>query len=159
MISASSCFARRPRHSDVDPATRRDDGAQVTETSDASWARLRRIAAEALILQDAAEALLMRLPYRPELSEVARPGGRLKARFLELRDELPASGDPEVDRYSTALGQILTHHVLMLKASIDLLVCERGSERLADALAKVDGLGAAAERLELLRTELVNRDA
>ncbi len=101
----------------------------------------------------------MRLPDRPDLSEVARPAGRLKARLLELRDELPASGDPEVDRYSAALGQILTHHVLMLKALIDLLVQERRSERLADALAKVDGLGAPAERLELLRSELVNRDA
>ncbi len=133
--------------------------AQVTEAIDAPWARLRRIAAEALILQDAAEALLMRLPDRPDLSEVARPGGRLKARFIELRDELPASGDPAVDRYSAALREILTYHVLMLKASIDLLVCEPRSQRLVDALAKVDGLGAPAERLELLRSELVNRDA
>src|SRR3954467_9597038 len=87
----------------------------------AAWKVLRRILAEALILQDEAEEVLNSFRRRPDVSDVAEPCGRLRFRFTTLHEELPEGGDPEVDRVVEALHQILDHHVLMLKTSQGLL--------------------------------------
>jgi hypothetical protein len=129
----------------------------ATSASDAAWAALRRLLAEALILQDAAEELLLGLRARPDVAEVARPCGRLKGRFAELRDAMPCCGDPEMDRYTAALRQILDHHVLLLKTSLGFLAGEARSERLGERLDTIDGLGAPARRLEAIRAEILRR--
>ena len=129
------------------------------DASDAVWTGLRRTVAEALILQDAAEAALIKLRERPDPAEAARSCGRLTRRFAELREALPAKSDPELDRYTEALEQVLDHHVLMLKTSVGLLAGAARSERLAERLDAVDGLGCAADRLEAIRFDILWRTA
>jgi len=132
-------------------------GSSATADSDVAWGALRRLVAEALILQDAAEELLMDFRNRPDPADVARPCGRLKGRFVELREALPACGDPEMDRVTAALRQILDHHVLYLKTSLGFLASHARSELLAQRLDGIDGLGAPARRLEALRIEILAR--
>src|SRR5690242_8105953 len=48
----------------------------------AAWTTMRRIVAEAVILQDEAEDLLNSFRRRPDPSEVAEPCGRLRFRFM-----------------------------------------------------------------------------
>jgi len=67
-------------------------------TSKAAWSALRRTVAEALILQAAAEDLLV-----PDPADAARACGRLARRFAELREDLPSGRDPEIDLYLGAL--------------------------------------------------------
>src|SRR4051812_32736101 len=85
--------------------------ARTREPVELQWAALRRVVAEILIRQDEAEALLNSFRQRPDLSEVAAPCGRLRGRFVELREALPESQDPEIERHVRALRQILDHHV------------------------------------------------
>src|SRR3954453_10457214 len=126
--------------------------------SEDDWATLRRVVAEVVILQDAAEELLLRLRDRPDPSTLAVPCGRLKWRFVELREALPLTDDPEIDRYRTAVRQILDHHVLYLKTSMGFLAAEPRRPELGDRLDGIDGLGAPARRLERLRVELLRRN-
>ena len=126
---------------------------------DAAWAALRRLVAEALILQDAAEELLVGLRERPEPAAVARPCRRLNGRFVELRQALPSCGDPELDGYAEALRQIFDHHMLMLKTSLGFLAAEARCELLSPRLDALDGLGFPARRLEAIRAELLRRPA
>jgi len=89
-------------------------------------ALLRRIAAEAVIVQD----------------------------DVELAERLPESSDPRVRRYTQRLREILEHHALMLSASLKLYAVSRRSDRLeaeVDGLA----LGRPAQWLEDLRAELL----
>jgi hypothetical protein len=118
--------------------------------------RLRRMVAEALILQDAAEELLVGLRDRPDPAEVAPACGRITRRFAELRDELPAGGDPMLELYARALMQILDHHILLLKISLGFLAGVARCERLAERLDAVDGLGAPGQRLEQIRREILS---
>lgn len=136
-----------------------DDFALTATTAacDADWARLRRLVAEALILQDAAEELLMSFRDRPDPADVARPCGRLKVRFVELREAMAACGDPEMDCYTAALRQILSHHVLLLKTSLGLLAGAQRSELLDERLDEIEGLGAPARRLEAIRAQIIDR--
>jgi hypothetical protein len=127
--------------------------------SDAVWTGLRQTVAEALILQDAAELVLASLRDRPDPADAARSCGRLTRRFAELREALPSGLDPELDRYTGALEQVLDHHVLMLKTSVGLLAGAARSERLAERLDAVDGLGGPAERLEAIRFDILWRGA
>src|SRR5690349_9819493 len=120
-------------------------------TSEAAWAALRRTVAEALILQDAAEDLLATLHDRPDPADAARSCGRLTRRFAELREELPSGDDPEIDLCTRALQQVLDHHILLLKTSLGFLAGAARSERLAERLDAVDGLGHPARRLETIR--------
>jgi|SRR3954454_23051029 hypothetical protein len=124
---------------------------------DGEWAALRRLVAEAVILQDAAEDLLLSLRDRPDPSEVARPCSRLKIRFVELREALPSCDDPDMNRYTTALRQIFDHHVLLLKTSMGLLAGAARCERLDERLDDIDGLGFPGRRLEHIRAELLRR--
>jgi hypothetical protein len=128
-------------------------------TSEAAWAALRRTVAEALILQDAAEDLLAALRDRPDPVDAARSCGRLTRRFAELREELPSGVDPEIDLCTGALQQVLDHHILLLKTSLGFLAGAARSERLAERLDAVDGLGDPARRLEAIRFDILWRTA
>ncbi|MEA2290097.1 MAG: hypothetical protein QOD55_2094 [Solirubrobacteraceae bacterium] len=123
-----------------------------------AWTALRRIVAEALILQDAAEERLIELRDERNLAEVAPPCGDLIGRFVGLREALPSCGDPVMDRHTAALRAILDHHVLMLDSSLALLAAEWRSARLGEQLDRIDGLGAPARRLESVRAEILSRD-
>jgi hypothetical protein len=126
-------------------------------TSEAAWSALRRTVAEALILQDAAEELLAAMRDRPDPADAARACGRLTRRFAELREELPSGRDPEIDLHIEALEQVLDHHVLLLKTSLGFLAGAARSERLAERLDAVDGLGCPARRLEAIRFDILWR--
>ena len=115
------------------------------------------IVAEALILQDRAEELLVELRDERDLARVAPPCGSLIGRFVELCEALPSCGDPVMDRHTAVLRTILDHHVLMLDSSLALLAAEWRSERLGEQLDRIDGLGAPARRLEMVRAEIVSR--
>jgi hypothetical protein len=130
-----------------------DEAARQRVREDA-WRRLRRILAEAVILQDAADELLETFRDRPALGEVAPPCGRLKGRFVELADHLPTSDDPVLAEYAAVVRSILRHHVYMLKTSVDLLVA---GPRLSEELDTIVGLGAAARRLDAIRTDVLAR--
>jgi hypothetical protein len=126
--------------------------------AEAMWAALRRLVAEALILQDTAEDLLNAIrDHRPDPADVARPCGDLRGRFVELRAALPSGGDPDLTRCTEALAQVFDHHVLMLKTSWGLLAGAERSELLAARLDDIDGLGAPARRLEAIRAEILAR--
>ncbi len=127
-----------------------DHGARAREL-----ALMRRIAAEAVILQDDAEALLRDVRAREPLAELAPRGGRLTSRFLALAAALPRSSDPCVREHAQRLHEVLDHHALMLSSSLDLLaVCWR-SERLEDEVDRINGLGRPARWLEDIRFELL----
>src|SRR4051794_26392644 len=66
-----------------------DDEASSTVRLDRR-PRLRRIVAEAVILQDKAEELLADVRLREPLGELAPRGGPLARRFFELRRQLPS---------------------------------------------------------------------
>ena len=71
-----------------------------------AWRSLRRIVAEVLILQDAAEELLLELRDGRNLGAVAPPCGRLMARLGELGRSLPLCGDAVIDGHTRALTTI-----------------------------------------------------
>jgi hypothetical protein len=129
-----------------------DRGAQSREQA---WRELRAIVAEAVIWQDAATEVLIAISHREPLAELAPRGGPLVRKFCELRERLPESDDPELRRITDVLGPVLHHHALMLSSSLDMLAVDWRSERLVEELERIDGLGPPAERLELIRAELV----
>jgi hypothetical protein len=106
-------------------------------------ARLLRIVAEAVVLQDKAVELLADIRTREPLAELAPRGGPLVRRFCELRDRLPESDDRELRRITEVVGPVLDHHALMLSSSLDMLAVDWRSERIVE-----EGLGAPAERLD-----------
>jgi hypothetical protein len=118
------------------------------------WPAMRAIVAEAVIWQDAAEALLADVRARLPLSELAPRGGPLVTRFMALESVLPVSDDPEVVRRTTELRQLLSHHAHMISASLDMLATDWRSERIVEQLDKLDGLGEPARRLEAFWDEL-----
>jgi hypothetical protein len=122
-------------------------------------AALRSVAAEALIRQDEAEAVIRSIRAREQLGLVARRGGPLVRRFFALRDELPSvCDDPEDARIRDALDAILHAHALAVSVALDLLACEWRSDRLARQVDSLTGLGAPAEILEVLYRELGRED-
>ena len=76
---------------------------------------------------------------------------------MQLREALPSGEDPEIDVCTGALEQVLDHHILTLKTSVGLLAGAARSERLAERLDAVDGLGSAARRLEAIRFDILWR--
>jgi hypothetical protein len=129
--------------------------AEDDDTRPHELALLRRIAAEAVILQDDAEQLLREIRDRGPLAELAPRGGRLTSRFVALGAALPTSRDPVVRAYVSRLREVLDHHAMMLSTSLDLLaVCAR-SERLEDEVDRIAGLGRPARRLEDIRLDLL----
>ena|SRR5215204_3572466 len=131
-----------------------EDEAATVEQRERAWHELRAIVAEAVIWQDAANELLIAISRREPLSELAPRGGPLVRRFCELRARLPESEDAELRRFTDVLGPVLDHHALMLSSSLDMLAVDWRSERIAEELERISGLGAPAERLESLYAEL-----
>ena len=81
------------------------------------WPALRRLLAEAVILQDAADELLGQIRGRPVPAVLAAPCGRITERFAELRAMVPDAGGLD----SCSPRQIFDHHILLLKTSLGLL--------------------------------------
>jgi hypothetical protein len=121
-------------------------------------AAMRRIAAEAVILQDEAEAVIRGARAREGLGFLAPRGGPLVRRFFGLRDQLPrACDDPADEKRRRQLDAILHHHALAVWVALDLLAYEWRSERIARQLDALDGLGAPAVQLDQLYAELAGR--
>jgi hypothetical protein len=120
------------------------------------WALLRRMLAEAIIVQDQADELLARFrEERPDPATVAPACGRIRCRFAQMRLDLASFTDPEVRRYCARLRPIFDHHALLLDTSIGLLAGSARVEALAERLNDIDGLGPQARRLEALRLEVL----
>lgn len=112
---------------------------------------MRRIAAEAVILQDEAEAVVRGARAREGLGFLAPRGGPLVRRFFGLRDSLPkACESPADEELRRQLDAILHHHALAVWVALDLLACEWRSERIAHQLDALDGLGEPAVQLDQL---------
>jgi hypothetical protein len=121
-------------------------------------AAMRRIAAEAVILQDEAEAVIRGVRAREGLGFLAPRGGPLVRRFFSLRDLLPRTcDDPADEERRRQLDAILHHHALAVWVALDLLAYEWRSERIACQLDALDGLGSPAVQLEQLYAELAGR--
>ena len=132
-----------------------DGAAWPHEDRAAAWRALRRIAAEAVILQDEADDLLRGIRDRCSLAEIARPCGALMTRFIALGEALPTCPDAAVQRRCAVMRAILDHHVLLLNTARALLAAPAGSERIAAQLDRIDGLGAPARRMEDVRRDLL----
>ena len=123
-------------------------------------AAMRRIAAEAVILQDEAEKVVRGAQARQGLGFLAPRGGPLVRRFFGLRDLLPnACDDPADEEVRRQLDAILHHHALAVWVALDLLACEWRSEKIAFQLDALDGLGEPATHLDQLYTALAERSA
>ncbi|HJV15186.1 MAG TPA: hypothetical protein VJ625_14960 [Propionibacteriaceae bacterium] len=132
---------------------------QVDPPSDPR-AAMRRIAAEAVILQDEAEAVVRGARARQGLGFLAPRGGPLVRRFFGLRDLLPeACTDPGDEELRRQLDAILHHHALAVWVALDLLAYEWRSERIACQLDALDGLGEPATQLDQLYTTLAKRSS
>jgi hypothetical protein len=119
---------------------------------------MRRIVAEAVILQDEAESVLRGAQAREGLGFLAPRGGPLVRRFFGLRDLLPkACDDPADEALRRRLDAILHHHALAVWVALDLLACEWRSERIARQLDALDGLGEPAVELDQLYAQLAHR--
>ena len=135
-------------------------GTQAGHTGPPSDPRaaMRRIAAEAVILQDEAEAVIRGARAREGLGFLAPRGGPLVRRFFGLRDLLPrACDDPADEERRRRLDAILHHHALAVWVAMDLLAYEWRSERIACQLDALDGLGTPAVQLDQLYAELAGR--
>jgi hypothetical protein len=121
-------------------------------------AAMRRIVAEAVILQDEAESVLRGAQAREGLGFLAPRGGPLVRRFFGLRDLLPrACDDPADEDLRRRLDAILHHHALAVWVALDLLACEWRSERIARQLDALNGLGEPAIELDQLYAQLAQR--
>jgi hypothetical protein len=121
-------------------------------------AAMRRIAAEAVILQDEAESVIRGARAREGLGYLAPRGGPLVRRFFSLRESLPGGcDDPADEERRRQLDAILHHHALAVWVAMDLLACEWRSERIARQLDALDGLGLPATQLDQLYAELAGR--
>ncbi len=117
-------------------------------------ALLRRIAAEAVILQDEAELALSRARARAPLGQIAPQAGPLVHRFFRLRDRLPTRcQDSDDERLRVTLDVILHHHAMMVATALDLLAYEYRSEQVASAVESMR-MGEPARRLDEIYTQL-----
>ncbi|MGI3782334.1 MAG: hypothetical protein ACRYG2_16355 [Janthinobacterium lividum] len=120
-------------------------------------ALLRRAAAEAVILQDQAEAVLAAVRSHGHLGLIAPRGGPLVRRFFALRAELPdCCADPDDERLRHVLDVALHSHALVVSMSMDLLAYEWRSPRLLDVVSRIEGLGAAGVALDAAYAELTH---
>ena len=116
---------------------------------------LLRVTAEALILQDDAEAVLAGVRTRQHMGILAPRAGPLVRRFFALRDLLPVRyDDPEAEWLRARLDAILHHHALLVSMALDLLACEWRSELIAEQVDALDGMGAPGRWLEDLYAQL-----
>lgn len=118
-------------------------------------ALLRRVAAEALILQDEAEAVLAGIADGDQLGIAAPRGGPLIRRFFALSDELPrVVAQPRQRQLAESLRTILIHHAMQLSTALDFLAVSWRSDLIARQVAQMGGLGEPAELLEAYYREL-----
>jgi hypothetical protein len=129
-----------------------DDDMGVPATP-ASLAKLRRIVAEAVVLQDQAAELVLDIRRREPLHELASRGGPLARRFFELRRQLPAA-DGDLARQCETASVLLDHHGTMVTFALELAASEWRGSCITDQLERLDGLGEPAERLDELYLEL-----
>jgi hypothetical protein len=119
---------------------------------------LLRIAAEAVILQDEAEAVLAAVSQHEHLGLVAPRGGPLVRRFFGLRDELPCRcDDPELNRIRALLDTIFYHHAMQVATALEFLASDGRSELLYRQVSGFGGLGAPAQLLDEVYRELRDR--
>ena len=119
---------------------------------------MRRVAAEAVILQDQAEAVVRGAQAREGLGFLAPRGGPLVRRFFGLRDLLPSTcPNPADEEVRRQLDAILHHHALAVSVAMDLLAYEWRSEKIGCQLDALDGLGQPADQLDQLYAELADR--
>lgn len=113
------------------------------------------LVAEALILQDEAEAVLAAVARHEHLGLVAPRGGPLVHRFFRLRDDLPdAYPDVRAAELSAQVGTILLHHAMQVATALEFLAVEGRSARLAQHVSAITGLGRPAEVLDGIYAEL-----
>ena len=135
--------------------TKRMDGEDVPPDPHAELRLLRRVCAEALIMQDRADEVVKGVRDRQSFATLTRRGGPLVRRFFDLRDQLPERClDPDLDRLRSAVESILHHHALAVSTALDLLACEWRSERIARQVDALGDLGAPARWLEEIYAEL-----
>jgi hypothetical protein len=119
---------------------------------------LLRITAEAVILQDEAEAVLVAVSQHEHLGLVAPRGGPLVRRFFGLRDELPRRcDDPELNRIRALLDTIFYHHAMQVATALEFLASDGRSELLHRQVSRFTGLGAPAGLLDEVYRELRDR--
>ena len=112
-------------------------------------ASLRRIAAEAVILQDEAEDVIAGIRARQSLGYLAPKGGPLVRRFFALRDGLPnRCDDPDDERLRAIMDVTLHHHAMALATALEFCAVEWRSAAIARQVDALDGLGAPARRLD-----------
>jgi hypothetical protein len=112
-------------------------------------ATLRRIAAEAVILQDEAESVIAGIRARQSLGYLAPRGGPVVRRFFALRDRLPKHCvDSEDDRLRAIMDVTLHHHAMALATALEFLALEWRSAEIARQVDALDGLGEPARRLD-----------
>ena len=112
-------------------------------------ASLRRIVAEAVILQDEAESVIAGIRARESLGYLAPRGGPLVRRFFALRDRLPRHcDDPDDERLRAIMDVTFHHHAMALATALEFLALEWRSAELARQVDALDGLGAPARRLD-----------
>ncbi|HET9649136.1 MAG TPA: hypothetical protein VFP34_13040 [Microlunatus sp.] len=117
---------------------------------------LRKITAEALILQDEAEEVLMAIARNTPLGLVAPRAGPLTRRFFALADALPAGcADPTCERMCSSLRTIFNHHAMQLATALDFLAVAGRSDRAAEQLTRIGGLGEPGRVLENHYRQLV----
>jgi hypothetical protein len=124
-------------------------------TAEEARRTLLRVTSEALILQDEADAVLAGVRTRQHMGVLAPRAGPLVRRFFAMRDLLPKRyPDPEAERLRALLDSILHHHALLLSMALDLLAYEWRSERIAEQVDAIDGMGAPGGWLEDIYAEL-----
>lgn len=117
-------------------------------------ALLRRIVAEAVVLQDTAAELLHDIREREPLAEVAPRGGPLATRFFALRRQLPEPVGPEMARQCETVSAVLDHHGTLIVSALQMLSMDWRSPAIVDQLERLDGLGPPADRLDAVYAEL-----
>ena len=146
-------FFQRRKHALAAPEPSRTSRPQTVQEDPRRT--LLRVTSEALILQDDADAVLAGVRTRQHMGILAPRAGPLVRRFFALRDLLPQRyDDPDAERSRALLDSILNHHALLLSMALDLLAYEWRSERIAEQVDALDGMGAPGRWLEELYTQL-----
>ena len=119
-------------------------------------AKLLRIVAEAVVLQDQAVELLGDIRRREPLGELAPRGGPLARRFFELRRTLPPATDREMARQCETASVVLDHHGTVITYALEFLAMDWRSHAIVAQLERLGGLGEPAERLDALYADLAH---
>jgi hypothetical protein len=154
LMLRGACDTRRVRDRRLDDVTVEILTEDYDERRAHDVAALRAIVAEAVIRQDAAEALLAEIRGRGPLSELAPRGGVIVSRFTALRRDLPVCVDRALQARAIEVGELLDHHAMLVSSALDLLSVDWRSERMVQQLERLDGLGPPAARLDAIWAEL-----